>query len=116
MLFDGCHKISDMSPYWYFCQLMPALHIDRMVDLTNAQMIKASFKVEDHISDNKLIQFFGIILLIPYLPDHPCCQLWNNKPCTKYSCCGNLGKTRTTCHCFKDILRHIWYVYELFFN
>ena len=59
-------------------------HLDRIVDLTNACMVKAKILELDLLTTNELIQFFGIILLIPHLPNVPQCDLWQEESRTKY--------------------------------
>ena len=108
MLFKGCHRATEMSAYWYFCKVFPVQHLDRMVDLTNAQMCKAGKSPAIYTNAKELIQLFGIILLIPQLPPARCRLLWNEKPRTKYGACGGLLKTKMTRHRFEEILQYIW--------
>ena len=42
-----------------------------MVDLTNAQMVKAGIDAKYFTTANQIIQFLGIVILILHLPDVP---------------------------------------------
>ena len=94
MLTEGCNSRESHELWWYFMQCFPTEHLPMMVKLTNIQLAKQGhLQYHYPTSQNELIKFFGIILLIPRMPDIPRRDLWKKTSSTKYGIAPNFNRT-----------------------
>ena len=98
-----------LSLKYYFDAVFPAGHLRNIVRWTNAELAGAYLRPT---SEAEVIKFFGIILLIPRLPQVSCKRLWSTVPCTKYSCLPNLGKTGMSRDRFKHLLKNMRFSFQ----
>jgi len=82
---------------WYFIQAFPIKYLKVIIVETNKQLMVRHKNIEDRrgndhpTTEQEIVKFFGIILLIPHLPNMPRRNLWKTVAPTKYSAIGTLS-------------------------
>ena len=79
-------------------------HLGIIEELTNVALSRRNFPTTTR---SELLKFFGIILLIPHLPDVPRRDLWRSQPRTAYSTAADLGRTGMSRKRFEILLSSI---------
>ena len=100
-----CDISMEFSPYWYFMQTYPTQHIKLVTDLTNIEIKRNNPKTKP-VTQQEILKFYGILILMPRLPDLPRRDMWNATPKMQYSCAANLGKTGMSRNRFELIFKH----------
>ena len=103
--YSQCNEREPHSCWWYFAHVFPMRHINIIEELTNVALLRRNFGTTTR---NELLSFFGLILLIPRLPDVPCRDLWRAQARTLYGMAANLGRTGMSCKRFKILLSCVW--------
>ena len=113
-LYKACHENVDMSLEYYFFSVFPTHYLPTIVQLTNEQIVKDSDKRwrDKHVSQQELLNFFGIVLLIPRLPEMERRDLWKEVAKTKYTVPGCLNRTGMNRNRFECILRNIRFSHQ----
>ena len=91
----------------FFTTVFPTTYLPTIVHLTNRNMIKDAECSSNLLTQEELLRFFGILLLIPMMPDMDRRQMWSPVPMSKYTLACDLGRTGMSRHRFEQILRHI---------
>ena len=99
--FENCNKQDPHSCFWYFSHTFPNRHLNIIKELTNRELQKDG---QPRTSKEEIIHFFGVILLIPRLPNMPQKDLWREKPKTRYGVAADLNRTRMNRHRFEKLL------------
>ena len=94
---------------YYFDAVFPQPHFRNIIRWTNDELANAYLKPTN---EAEVLKFFGIILLIPRLPQVPRKRLWSTDPLTKYSVLPNLGRTGMTRDRFKHLLQHMRFSFQ----
>ena len=100
-LFKDCDERQPHSCFWYFSHSFPMRHLNIIEELTNVALARRNFPAT---SKKELLKFFGIVLLIPRLPDVPRRDLWRAQTRTTYGTSADLGRTGMSRKRFKAIL------------
>ena len=112
LLHHKCNKTYTHSFFFYFQQVFPIKHLPLIVALTNKKLQEDSGQDTGNIDTNKLLKFFGIVLLIPRMGDMPRRNMWRTTPNSKYGPTANLGLTGMSRHQFEAILRNITFLHQ----
>ena len=105
-LYQDCHENYEVGVEVYFFSVFPTHYLPTIVQLTNEQLARdldKRFKNQP-VSQEELINFFGIVLLIPRLSEMERRDLWSEVPETKYTKSGSLGRTGMSRNRFECIL------------
>ena len=76
-------------------------HLNIIEELTNVGLVKKGFPIT---CKKELLKFFGVVLLIPRLPDMPRRDLWRAQSRTTYGIAADLGRTGMSRKRFEALL------------
>ena len=103
-----CHYGIEGDVLDYFATVFPTNYLTTIVHLTNKELRKdKERKWATPLTVKELLRFFGVVLVIPRLPDMERRKLWSVKPMSKYTVAADLGRTGMTRYRFEAILCNI---------
>ena len=84
--------------------VFPIRHLNIIEELTNLELSKSNHPLTNK---KEILKFFGILLLIPRLPDVPRKKMWKAEPSTPYGVAADLGRTDMSKNRFEQLMKCI---------